>query len=172
MFQRDENKRGRWLCWPGHVALGLASVLVLLAFGGCGHLSFLTKKPEVKKVSVSLVGMDFRKIDLRFDVEVDNASAGSLTVAGYDYDLAIEGQPFLKGRSDVGFELKPRAVTTIPLPVSIKLADLFRQVSSLLGRSDAAYSVTVGFLIKTPAGTFRLPFQKEGRVPLLPSKRS
>jgi LEA14-like dessication related protein len=153
---------GPWLAW----------LLFLLVLDSCSSLPLLTVKPEVKKVSVSLVGLDFRKVDLRFDVEVENAGAGSLAVAGYDYDLAIEGQPFLKGRSEAGFELKPHAMTTISVPISIRLADLFRQASSLLGRSDAAYSMTVGFLVKTPAGPFRLPFQKEGLLPLLPSRRS
>ena len=154
-----------------NLAVGAVCLLSLLALGGCGSVSLLTKKPEVKKVSVGLVGVDLRRLDLRFDVEVDNASAGSLTVSGYDYDLAIEGRPFLKGESDAGFELKPHAVTTIPVPVSIKLADLFRQFGSVIGRSDAAYRITAGFQIKTPVGVTRLPFQKEGRLPLLPSKR-
>lgn len=145
--------------------------LSLLTIGGCSSVPLLAKKPEVKKVSISQVRMDLRKLDLWFDVEVDNASAGSLTVAGYDYDLAIEGQPFVKGKSDAGFELKPHAVTTIPLSVSIKLADVFRQLASLVGRSDAAYRITAWFQIKMPVGEVRLPFQKEGRLPLLPSTR-
>jgi len=152
------------------LTVGVICSLSLLTLGGCSSVSLLAKKPEVKKVSISLVRMDLRRLDLRFDVEVENASAGSLTVVGYDYDLAIEGQPFLKGKSDAGFELKPHAVTTIPLPVSIKLADVFRQLASLVGRSDAAYRITAGFQIKTPVGELRLPFQKEGRLPLLPSK--
>lgn len=172
MLPRDERERASRLRWLGRLTLGTAWVLVLLEFGGCSHLSFLTKKPEVMKVSVILVGLDLRKADLRFDVEVNNTSSGSMTVAGYDYELTIEGQAFLKGKSAAGFELKPHAVTTIPVPVSIKLADLFRQVSSLLGRSDAAYSIAVGFLVETPVGAFRLPFQKDGRVPLFPFKRS
>jgi LEA14-like dessication related protein len=145
--------------------------LSLLGLGGCASLPLLAKKPEVKKVSVSLVGLDLRKLDLRFDVEVDNAGAGSLTVSGYDYDLTIEGRPFLKGESHASFELKPHAVTTVSLPVSIKLADLFRQLASLIGRSDAAYRMAAGVQIKTPFGAVRLPFQKEGRLPLFPSKR-
>jgi LEA14-like dessication related protein len=151
--------------------VGAICSVSLLALVGCVSLPLLAKKPGVKKVSVSLVGLDFRKLDLRFDVEVDNASAGLLAVSGYDYDLTIEGRPFLKGQSDLGFELKPHAVTTIPLPVSIKLADLFRHLASLVGRSDAAYRITAGFQIKTPVGEVRLPFQKEGRLPLFPSKR-
>lgn len=159
--------RGRARGRPSRrVAPILAVALVTLGLGGCGWVSLMAEKPEVQSVSVTVVRVDFRKAELRFDVTVNNAGSGSATVSGYDYDLQVEGQPFLAGKLDTGFELKPHAVTVIPVPVSIKFADLFKKAAHLLGRSEAAYRVIVGLQIKTSVGTFRLPFQKDGRVAL------
>lgn len=144
----------------------MVCLLILVAVPGCSSLQLLDEKPVVKDVLVTVVGLDFRKMDLRFDVQVDNAGSGMLTVLGYDYDLHIEGQPFLKGESAAGFELKPHAVTAIPVPISIKFSDLVKKTSSLLGRSEVVYRIAVGLTVATPAGSFRLPFQKEGRLPL------
>lgn len=162
MYQRGSGRRQL-----GRAAWELVCVLVMCGLGGCSVLSLMAEKPEVKSVSVTVVRVDFLKADLRFDVAINNAGSGSAVVSGYDYDLQLEGQPFLTGKAETGFELKPHAVTTIPVPVSIKFADLFKKVASLLGRSDVAYRLAIGLKVDTPVGTVRLPFQKEGRVPLL-----
>lgn len=162
MHQRGPGRRQL-----GRASWGLVCVLVTCGLGGCSVLSLMAEKPEVKSVSVTVVRVNFLKADIRFDVAINNAGSGSAVVSGYDYDLQVEGKPFLTGKAETGFELKPHAVTTIPVPVSIKFADLFKRVTSLLGRSDVAYQLAVGLKIDMPVGTFRLPFQKEGRVPLL-----
>lgn len=149
--------------------LAVGCVCLLPAFGasGCGSLQVLEKRPEVKAVSVTMVGLDFTKAEFRFDVEVANSSKGAMKIAGYDYDLRIEGRPFLTGMSVTGFELQPQAVTIIPVPVSIEYADLFSKLAALKGRTEVSYNLAVALTVQTAVGEFRLPFQKEGRLSLL-----
>lgn len=161
------NEASRRNSWFQLVAFGCICPLLGLGAKGCASLQVLEKRPEVKAVSVAVVGLDFAKADLRFDVEVANSSDGALRIAGYDYDLQIEGQPFLTGMSETGFELKPQAVTVIPVPVSIRFADLFSKLAALKGRTEFSYNLAVALTVKTAVGEFRLPFQKEGRLSLL-----
>lgn len=149
------------------VAFGCLGLLLVLGASGCASLRVLEKRPEVKTVSVTVVGLNFAKADLRFDVEVANSSDGALRIAGYDYDLQIEGQPLLTGMSEASFELKPQAVTVVPVPVSIRFADVLSKLAALMGRTDVSYNLAVALTVKTAAGEFRLPFQKEGRLSLL-----
>ncbi len=156
----------------GHVLVRVFAVaawaaLAALSLNGCTTLQDLIRRPTVKSVSMHVVGVDFQTLKLRFDVGVENGSSGTLMIAGYDYDLHIEGRPFLNGMSDEGIELKPRSVTTIPVPVVIPFSDLVKTLDSLKPRQDVAYDLAVALMVKTGLGNFRLPLQKEGRLPVL-----
>lgn len=156
----------------GHVlvrvfALAAGAALAALTLDGCTTLQDLIQRPTVKTVAVSVVGVDFETLKLRFDVGVENGSSGTLMIAGYDYDLHIEGRPFLNGMSDKEIELKARSVTTIPVPVEIPFSDLLKTLDSLKSRQDVAYDLAVALMINTGLGHFRLPLQKQGRLPVL-----
>jgi LEA14-like dessication related protein len=69
--------------------------------------------------------------------------------------------------SDTEIELKPRSVTTIPVPVAIPFSDLLKTLDSVKSRQDVAYDLAVALMVKTGLGTYRVPVQKEGRLPVL-----
>lgn len=141
---------------------------VALGLGGCRTVHGLTTKPQVQSVSVTVVAFDLRKINLRFDVELLNPGDGEITIAGYEYDLHLEGQPFLAGRSNEGFALTPHGTALVPLPVTLIFAELQRKLTALKGRGEASYRLDVTLLADTPLGIIRVPLKKEGCLPLLP----
>jgi len=152
----------------GRVCAVAASVaLAAFSLDGCKSLQDLIQRPTVKGVAVSVVGVDFETLKLRFDVGVENGSSGTLAIAGYDYDLHIDGRPFLDGMSDTEIELKPRSVTTIPVPVVIPFSDLLKTLDAVTSRQDVAYDLAVALMVKTGLGNYRVPVQKAGRLPLL-----
>lgn len=141
---------------------------VLCAVPGCRTVEGLTTKPEVRSVSAVVTGLDLRGMTLRLDVELKNPGDGELTIAGYDYALQLEGRPFLAGQSRERVQLPPRGTARAPVPVELVWADLQNRLTMLNGRGDAAYALALSLLVETPVGTFRVPFNRDGCLPLFP----
>lgn len=139
--------------------------MLSLSFASCGYLSL--QQPTVKAGAVHVTALDFQKADLVVDLDITNPNPSTLVIAGYTYDLQVESQPFLNGSSEREFELKPRDVTQVRVPVSVKFADLLDKVAALKGKADAGYVLNVSLAVKTPVAEIPLAFRKEGRVPVL-----
>jgi len=150
-----ERLLARWV-------LGLVLVISLTS---CGALRF--QQPTVKAGAVKLAALDFQKADLAVELHVTNPNPSTLVIAGYTYDMQIESQPFLSGASDAEFELKPKDISTVVLPLSVKFSDLLEKLNALKGKPDAGYVLMLSLGVKTPLGTYPLSFHKEGRVPVL-----
>ena len=152
----------------GSLLTALACATVLVSITACGSLQAMTMKPDLRNVSVQVVRLDLRKADLRIDLQIANNASAPLTIAGYDYDLRIDGHPFLSGTSDTLVELSPQTVTTVQIPVSIDLADLFKKLHAIKWESDLPYRFAATLRIETPFGMRSLAFQKDGLLqPLL-----
>jgi LEA14-like dessication related protein len=148
-------------------ACALAAVAVL-GLGGCRTVEGLTTRPEVRSVSVAVVGFDPGAIRLRFDAELLNPGDGEMRVTGYDYVLQIEERPFVTGTSQEGFALEPRGTARVAVPVSIALADLRRVAATLERRGEASYRLAVTLRIDTPLGVVRFPLAKDGCLKAFP----
>jgi LEA14-like dessication related protein len=151
---------GLWAC-----ALAAAAVF---GFGGCRTVQGLTTKPQVQSVTVAVGSFDLRTITLRFDVELLNPGDGEMNVAGYEYELQIEGRPFTAGASGNGFALAPHGTARVSVPVALALADLQRTLATLKSRGEVPYRLAVTLLIDTPLGVFRFPLTKDGCVSVFP----
>jgi LEA14-like dessication related protein len=151
---------GAWAC-----VLAAATVV---GFGGCRTVQGLTTKPQVQSVTVAVGPFDLRTIPLRFDVEVLNPGDGEMNVAGYEYELQIEGRPFTSDSSRTGFALAPHGTARVSVPVTLALADLQRTLATLKSRGEVSYRLTLTLLIDTPLGAFRFPLAKDGCVSVFP----
>jgi LEA14-like dessication related protein len=151
---------GAWAC-----VLAAATVV---GFGGCRTVQGLTTKPQVQSVTVAVGPFDLRTIPLRFDVEVLNPGDGEMNVAGYEYELQIEGRPFTSDTSRTGFALAPHGTARVSVPVALALADLQRTLATLKSRGEVSYRLTLTLLIDTPLGAFRFPLAKDGCVSVFP----
>ena len=141
---------------------------VLLVLPACRTVEGLTTKPEIRSVSVMIARLDLRGMALRLDVELNNPGDGELTIAGYDYALQLEKQPFLAGQSRERVQLPPRGTARVPVPVDVIWSELQSKLAMLKGKGDAAYALALSLLVETPVGTFRVPLNREGCLPLFP----
>jgi LEA14-like dessication related protein len=144
------------------------AVVLASGLGGCRTVQGLTTQPKVQSVSATVVTFDLRRMDLRFDMELLNPGDGEITIAGYEYDLHLEGQPLLAGRSATGFVLPPHGTATVSLPVTLVFAELQRKLAALRDRGEAAYRLAVTLLVDTPLGAFRFPLTKDGCLRAFP----
>jgi LEA14-like dessication related protein len=151
---------GAWAC-----VLAAAAVF---GAGGCRTVQGLTTKPQVQSVTVVVGAFDLRTIPLRFDVELLNPGDGEMNVAGYEYELQIEGRSFTADASRTGFALAPHGTARVSVPVTLALADLQRTFATLKSRGEVSYRLALTLLIDTPLGEFRFPLTKEGCVSVFP----
>jgi LEA14-like dessication related protein len=140
----------------------------VFSFGGCRTVQGLTTKPQVQSVTVAVGSFDLRTITLRFDVALLNPGDGEMNVAGYEYELQIEGRSFMAGTSRNGFALAPHGTARVSVPVTLALADLQRTLATLKSRGEVPYRLAVTLLIDTPLGAFRFPLTKDGCVSVFP----
>lgn len=151
---------GAWAC-----VLAAAAVF---GFAGCRTVQGLTVKPQIQSVTVAVDSFDLRTITLRFDAELLNPGDGEMNVAGYEYELQIEGRSFTAGTSRNGFALASHGIALVSLPVTLALADLQRTVAALKSRREVSYRLAVTLLIDTPLGAFRFPLTKDGCLSMFP----
>jgi LEA14-like dessication related protein len=143
---------------------------VVLAFGpgGCRTVHGLTTPPRVQSVSATVTAVDLRTIALRFDVELRNPGDGEMNVAGYEYELQVEGKPVTADASRDAFSLAPHGTARVSGPVAFALADLQRALAAIRDRGEASYRLALTLLIDTPLGAFRFPLTKDGCLRAFP----
>jgi LEA14-like dessication related protein len=147
-----------------NVIAALAVGLSLASATACSSVQVLWAKPEIQAVSLTVTRLDLRQADLKVEVFVANDASVPVTLAGYAYELQIDGQPFVKGMSETGVELSPQTVTTIQIPVSVPFADLIQKLQAFKRGSDPSYRFAATLNVETFWGGRTLSVQKEGRL--------
>jgi LEA14-like dessication related protein len=149
--------------------------LIPLIAGACGLVLFscasleeVIRRPEVEVVGVQIENLTFRTARVRFDIKVTNPNPVGLQLAGYDYDLQIEGATFVRGSIDERVGLEPRGSSIVPVPVEVVYEDLLRTYSNLASRDEFAYRIAVGLSFELPIlDRVRVSAAQEGRLPVI-----
>lgn len=143
---------------------------VLLA-GGCESLRDavdVMRKPEVRIAGTELEALSFSGLTLRFDMEIRNPNPIGIGLAGFDYELQIEGNPFVSGEVRDKVTIAARDRSIIPLPVELGFAEIAQTIADLEGKEEAAYQLSSGFSFDLPVlGRVRVPVQTDGTFPVL-----
>ena len=125
-------------------------------------------KPEVRISDPELQDLSFSGVTLLFDVEIRNPNPIGIGLSGFDYELAIEGIPFVSGQVQERVAIEARKRSTIPLPVELGFAELAQAFDALEGREEAAFRLTSGFIFNLPVlGRIRIPVESGGTFPIL-----
>ena len=98
------------------------STLITILFQ-CAALQEMVniQKPRVTVNDVRLTGLNLQKIDLTFDVNIQNPNALSATLAGFDYDFQLGGSSFITGRQDKQLTIESMGQSKVEIPVSLTL---------------------------------------------------
>ena len=148
------------------MAMGGAAVVVLV---GCASLGGpVIRTPTAEVVGVVVESLTFQGARLRFDVEISNPNAVGVRLAGFDYDLEVEGARVLGGRIDHDVALAARGRSIVPVPVELAFADLIALVQGLADRDESPYTMTVGLSFRLPVlGTVRVAVARSGTLPVV-----
>ncbi len=127
--------------------------------------------PEVRFDTMKVKQVDFRKMKVDFRFNVRNPYPVDLKLASFDYDLALEGKPFLESASEVGLDLAAGTDSPMVLPAQVRFRDVFDLVGELRGKDEIGYGLKGSFGVDTPAGVVTVPFDETGRFPTLQAPR-
>jgi len=147
----------------------LSLLLIILIFTGCAELAKHadTIKPTARLAGARLANISFDKVDLVFDLEVENKNPITLDLAGLDYDFKVENQSLVSGVTAKAIKLKANGTSPVELPVTLKFDDLKKLPGELWNKDKLAYDLQTTFNIMLPIiGNYAVPVSKQGELPV------
>ncbi|MBC8184238.1 LEA type 2 family protein [candidate division KSB1 bacterium] len=145
------------------------STLTIILFQ-CAALQEMVniQKPRVSVNDVRLTGLNLQKINLVFDVNIQNPNALSATLAGFDYDFQLGGSSFITGRQDKQLIIESMGQSQVEIPVSLTFKEIYQTYQSLKNQDSTNYKLACGLMFDLPVlGRTRIPVSKSGDVPLI-----
>ena len=148
-------------------------ILLSLMLPHCAELMKIAQqgniqKPAVRVSSARLAGLSFDQADLIFDIEISNPNSIGVSLAGFDYDLLLNNQSFLKGDQNEKTEIKANDIATLQLPLSLNFANIYQTYQSLKKEDEVTYTLDTGFSFDLPIlGPVRVPVSTSGQVPMV-----
>ena len=156
------------------VKLILIPLCASLVLAGCATLMEAARAstPDLSVRSMRLAGLSFEGVDLVFDIGIDNPNPLPVTLGGFDYDLLIEGDSFVKGSQEETSRIAAAGQSVVQLPLSLDFGDLRHAFSSLKDQDSTAYELVCELALDVPVlGMRRLPLRHSGRLPVLKPPR-
>lgn len=142
------------------------AILLAVLMAGCASLDAL-KRPEVQAVRPRIAGIDFRGVDLAFDVDVNNPYPMAIRSPEFRYGLDIEGAEFLESTGSSRIDLPALSTGTVTVPVRLPYANLWSTFKSLAGASEVPYTLHGEILASALGQSFALPLKHSGTFPVL-----
>ena len=136
---------------------------------GCSTITDLVgiNDPEFKVSNVSLANLSFDKVDLMLDVDVYNPNKIALNFAGFNYDLFINKNSFLKGKQELEQKIKANGNSHFKVPIELDYKNLYDTFQTLTGKDEIDYNVLLGFDFNLPiVGKTSFPLKQNGSLPL------
>jgi LEA14-like dessication related protein len=148
-------------------------LLIIVLIQGCSSLEQAGElvsgtKPTGEVKGVKLSRLDFKGIDLVFDLQVDNPNPVKITLDHLDYELKLLNRSFLTGEQGMGMSLPANGLSQVKLPVRMEFEKLLSSYKELSKRDELPYQIALGLGFDVPLlGRIRLPVQYQGRLPIL-----
>lgn len=149
----------------------LLLALSLAALSGCDPTNVRealeNQQPKVSVTGQRLTHLDFRQVNMAFDIQIDNPNPVAISLAGLDYDLKLAGHSFASGKQDKQMGLKAYGRSGFELPLSMRFSDIYQGLDKLKGKDQVPYELTTGLVIDVPLlGKLRYPVTAKGTLPL------
>ena len=147
--------------------LALVALLAGCSAGGVNPAKLIEPKVSVRTIAVRNVGLTGGTLEVAFAFH--NPNKFSLTGAGLNAALAIEGRKFGDVLLDSPFTLAGTDTTVITVPLAFTWAGAGGAARSVLNSGAVNYGVDGNFVVKLPAnaGDLTVPFTGSGTIPLL-----
>ncbi len=153
----------------GIIAILLTSTMVL---NSCSIINGLVKErvkePKVDFLDAKISGLSLEAVDLLFDLKIYNPNNIGVKLAKFDYDLLLNGNPFVNGNQNKGIEIPSLGEENIQLPLTLKYSDIYRTFQNLREEGLSNYQMKFGLSFDVPVlGAIRIPVSKSGELPMI-----
>ena len=153
--------------------LEISAVLSILLLISCSDVNKLLQtiniqSPKTNLEEVKITSLTFSQADLEFDIRVDNPNPVGVSLNGFDYDLLINNNSFLKGSQNKKMSIAANGNTKIKLPLTLHYKDIYETYKSLINEDSVSYALKTGFKFNLPIlGDVRVPLETKGHLPVL-----
>jgi LEA14-like dessication related protein len=150
------------------------ALLFALLLAGCG--SSVYKQPQVTLEGVQIGGLGLRGGTLMVHLEIVNPNRFALNASQLNYDLALRdpSQPndttwvdFASGVHDVPFSVAAGDTARVQIPIEFSYAGIGSAANSLLRSGTFTYRASGVVDVRTPLGSYGVPFNRRGTVTLM-----
>ncbi len=150
-----------------HGFILLLAVSTLLSCSTMRELA-QTQKPRLSVKEARLTNLSFESLVLALDVRIDNPNPVGLTMAGFDYDLSLAGQSFIKGQQNRSMSIPAQGKSILEIPISLQFRELYNSFKALKNKGETPYRIGCGVTFDLPLlGRTRIPVSHSGSIPLI-----
>ena len=139
-------------------------VAIILALSGCASLQL--EKPHVALVNFTPRPLDGLEAQIDIVLRITNPNAMALPLAGMNYQIALNGEPFLSGVSNNLPTIKAYGEETVAVTVSTSLLSTSKIILKLLNSAnkDIRYQFKSTLDLKGMLPSFNIV--EEGLLPI------
>ena len=148
-------------------------VLITLMLSQCSELTQILEKVNIKKPTAEISGITLQNLsiedaDLLFDIKIKNPNPVGVKFAGFDYDLILAENSFLKGDDNSKLDIEANGTGSIQFPLTLNFSDLYATYKNLKDQDEIDYTLNLGLEVDLPVlGTVRIPISKSDVLPTL-----
>jgi LEA14-like dessication related protein len=146
-------------------------VCLLLLLPGC--VSSLTQllgaieRPTVKAIRPRITGIGLQKINMAFDVDVENPYPIPLKSPRFKYGVDIQGAEFFNSEQAATVDVPAKGVGTVTLPISLEYTKLWTTYKKLADAKEVDYTLRGALMLAAAGQSYELPMSHSGKFPVL-----
>ena len=138
-----------------------------LMMSSCAGLDGLLSEPKARVESVDLTEVSFDAVTLTVKVEIDNPNPLGLSLKAYDYSLRAWDSTLADGRQEHRVSIRPDGISTLPIPITLKFADLVNVGTEARSADSVPLDIALGLEIDMSyLGALRLDLNAAAEVPV------
>jgi len=150
------------------LVLVLGSLLMLIS---CKEMTQIlnqlnVQEPKAQVKHVSITDLSLNKVDLLFDIAVDNPNNLGINLNGFDYDLLLDNASFLSGKKETKLQIGANETASVDIPLSLTFEQVKKALKSLSSLDTIPYQLDLKLGVELPVlGVIEVPVSKKGSFP-------
>jgi LEA14-like dessication related protein len=148
----------------------VAVVAGFAALAGCAGLEGVLRhgivRPEVSVLSAAPTTIDFEGMTVVVELRVQNPNAIGLRVAGFSWQLDVDGTRVASGEAPGGLNLPANGAATSRVVARLRFADLASLVKVAETRERVDLRAAGQVSVETPIGRIDVPWSWSGDLPM------
>ena len=149
-----------------HVKI-FAVIFLFLALTTCQTLNSVIQEPRLSLRSVDIADITLSGIELITHIDIENPNSFALPTPKIDWAISINTNHFSDGVFKADKSIKSLGKTTVDLPLKITYDALYKSITSIFDKKEAAYNIALGVSFALPLLENKVfPLSYSGQLPL------